>query len=73
MEEKWYQSRRMWSSALAVVGLVLTMFGYTGFDPSAQAALIDAVMTVVKDISAISAPLLAIWSWFKPKPTPPAV
>ena len=71
MDEKWWQSRRWWAGILAVAGTILTLVGYTGFDPTAQTALLDAVTVAVKDITALLVPILAIWSWFKPKKTTP--
>lgn len=57
----------MWAGVLGIVGFILSMLGYTGLDPTAQASFTDAIITFTKDISAILAPILAIISFFKPK------
>lgn len=59
------KQRRIWASISASLYVILTLMGYTG-EFNAE-AFTDTIMTVINAVSAVSAIILPIWSYYKPK------
>ena len=68
VQEKWYESRRVWATILSTLAVILGVFKV-----SLPEALIangpDIILAIVSALSGIWSAVLAIRSWFKPKPT----
>ena len=63
-EEKWYQSRRVWSSIAALIAVGLPLFGYKDFNAE---SFTNAALSAVEALSLGASIILPVISWFKPK------
>ena len=48
--KKWYLSKTFWFNVVAVVGLVLAQFGYTGEVPEEWGVFVPAIIALVNVI-----------------------
>ena len=66
MQEKWYESRRMWAMVLGVIVTILGVFKVAVPDAVVTAGP-DILVTIATGIATLISSVLAAWSWFKPK------
>ena len=68
MDERWFESRRVWATVFSVITVALGIFKITIPEQVASVGP-DIMVTIATAIAGVITGVLAIISWFKPKPT----
>ena len=68
MDEKWYESRRVWATVFSVITVILGVFKIAIPEEIASVGP-DIAVTIATAIAGVISGILAVVSWFKPKPT----